>query len=270
MYPDWRRQDPENPLFSDMRWSRPEQKAQAGNLLIVGGNVHGIAAPSQAYATAMQAGVGFAKVVMPQATKRLLPKGAHVDVEFTLSTPTGSFSQKAIDDIQAYMFWAHATLFAGDFSRNSETAIVLEKLSTTAGMQIYGKDSVDYFAEHPKTLLDRPATLLIMTFAQLQKYAKEAGLRTAYAYNMGAMRIVDALHEMNNLHVAHIVMVHEGQIYCAANGQIITTPLKINPTSWRVALSAYASVWWLQNPTKPLASLANASIDFAKSADLLD
>lgn len=266
----WLRQDPKSPLFGDLLWSRPQQKSQAGNLLIVGGNVHGINAPNLAYSSAQAAGVGTAKVVMPSATKRLLPHGAHADVEFVLSTPTGSFSQKSVGDIKNYMLWANATLFAGDFSRNSETTIVLENLCAIPGQHIYTKDAIDYFSPRPQLLLDRPDTLLVATFAQIQKLASESGLRTPFVYEMGAVRIAAALYELNSLHSCHFAMIHEGQVYCVSGGRLVTTRLGQNPSMWRIPLAAYMAVWWLQNPSKPLEALTNASLHYAEDVHLLD
>src|SRR5262245_34884782 len=119
----WRKQQPGKLLFPELEWSRPENKAQAGKLLIVGGNQHGFAAPAEAYAVATKTGIGTARVLLPDALQktvgRILDNG-----EFAPSTPSGSFSQKALGELLSYSSWADAALLAGDFGRNSETAIL--------------------------------------------------------------------------------------------------------------------------------------------------
>ncbi|RKV95423.1 MAG: hypothetical protein D8G53_08935 [Candidatus Saccharimonas sp.] len=36
--PYWQRQTPEQPLFYDIEWNKPEQRSRAGKLGIIGGN----------------------------------------------------------------------------------------------------------------------------------------------------------------------------------------------------------------------------------------
>ena len=62
--PYWQRQEPGEPLFPDLLWSRPENRQFAGKLLIMGGNAHGFAAPAEAYAHAEKAGIGVARFNM--------------------------------------------------------------------------------------------------------------------------------------------------------------------------------------------------------------
>jgi NAD(P)H-hydrate repair Nnr-like enzyme with NAD(P)H-hydrate dehydratase domain len=59
----WQKQASSKPLFDDLLWSRPEQKALAGKLLIIGGNSHAIAAPGEAFMLASKAGAGDIRVV---------------------------------------------------------------------------------------------------------------------------------------------------------------------------------------------------------------
>ena len=48
----WHKQTVEKPLFPDILWSRPQNKRQAGKLLIVGGHAESFAAVGEAYAAA--------------------------------------------------------------------------------------------------------------------------------------------------------------------------------------------------------------------------
>ncbi|MGC1176527.1 MAG: hypothetical protein WA843_00490, partial [Candidatus Saccharimonadales bacterium] len=66
----WHKQTAARPLFPDLLWSRPEHKAHAGKLLIVGGNAHGFAAPAEAYSQSQRAGVGVARALLPQPVKK--------------------------------------------------------------------------------------------------------------------------------------------------------------------------------------------------------
>ena len=52
-YDYWHKQNPAKPLFPDIEWAKPEQRAQRGRLGIVGGNKLGFAGVAEAYQTAL-------------------------------------------------------------------------------------------------------------------------------------------------------------------------------------------------------------------------
>src|SRR6185312_2009701 len=92
--------------------------------------------------------------------------------EYAPSTPSGSFSQKALAELLSLSQWAEGVLLAGDLGRNSETAILLEQFSQKyAGQLTITQDALDYFTKSPKDLAQREDTLLVCSFAQLQKIA---------------------------------------------------------------------------------------------------
>ena len=127
----WHKQTTDKPLFPDLAWSRPENKRQAGKLLIVGGNLHGFASPAEAYAESVRAGVGTARAMLPDCLRKIV--GVLIEnAEYAPCTPSGSFSQKALSEVLDPSNWADATLFAGDLGRNSETAILIEKFLAKA------------------------------------------------------------------------------------------------------------------------------------------
>ena len=121
----WQKQGSE-PLFPDLLWSRPERRSAAGKLLIIGGNVHAFAAPAEAFMQAQQAGIGTVRVVLPDATKKLVGKLLE-HLEYAPSTPSGSFGQKSLAELLDLAAWSDGVLMAGDIGRNSDTAILLVK-----------------------------------------------------------------------------------------------------------------------------------------------
>lgn len=255
----WLRQTAAQPLFPELEWSRPENRLQAGKLLIVGGNRHGFAAPAEAYAAAGKAGVGTARVLLPDATKKLVGPLAQY-VEFAPSTPSGSFSRKALDELLSLSTWADATLLAGDLGRNSETAILLENFLAKNEQSItLTKDSVDYAVALPQLVLTRPNTTLVLSLAQLQQLGKQARVTQAARFGMNLLQLVDWLHDFTTQFAPHIVVKHLDTLFVAVDGQVSTTKLNPDPPIWRVKTAAHASVWWLQNPTKPFEALTIAA-----------
>lgn len=254
----WLRQEQGKPLFPELEWSRPENRLQAGKLLIIGGNLHGFAAPAEAYGEAVKAGIGTTRVLLPDALQktvgRVLENG-----EYAPSTPSGSFGQKALDECLAAAGWADTTLVAGDLGRNSETAILLEKFLTKhTGAVTLTKDAVDYATAAPGAVLARPDTLLVLSLSQLQRLGIAAKFTAAVTFGMDLLRLVEWLHDFTATHSPYIIVKHLDNILVAASGQVSTTRLKTDLPVWRVQAAAQASVWWLQNPNRPLEALATA------------
>lgn len=259
--PYWHRQTPDQPLFPDLLWSRPENRRQAGKLLIMGGNAHGFAAVADAYATAEAAGIGTARVLLPDSLQKTVGKVLAAG-EYAPSTPSGSFSRQALSEAIAMASWADGLLLAGDFGRNSETAVVLEQvLAKYEGQLTITKDGVDYFSKTPALVLGRPDTLLVLSFAQLQKLATGARFTTAFTFDMDLLRLVEALHHFTLEHRSAIVVKHLGTIFVACNGQVSSSRLAEEHEIWRVRTAATAAVWWLQNPSKTFETLTTAVLD---------
>lgn len=251
----WQKQTKELPLFTDLLWSRPEQTAHAGKLLIVGGNAHGFAAPAEAYGEAGQAGIGVSRVLLPDSLQktvgRILENG-----EYAPSTPSGSFGQHALASLLELSNWADATLLAGDLGRNSETAILLEQFMTKhTGQVTLTQDAVDYFSATPHALLGRPDTLLVLSFAQLQKVATSAHFTTAFTFDMDFLHLIDTLHEFTEKYKTSLIVKRTETIFVAVDGKVSTTKLAEDIDIWRVKTAAHAAVWWLQNPNKSFEAL---------------
>lgn len=254
----WHKQAPDKPLFPDLIWSRPENRAFAGKLLVIGGNVHGFAAAAEAYAAASKAGIGSARVLLPDSLQKTIGRAFEAG-EFAPSTPSGSFSQKALAGFLDAATWADGVLLAGDLARNSETAIVLERFAAHySGQLSLTKDAADYFLATPQLLLARPQTLLVISLAGLQKLAQNARFTTAFRFDMDLLRLVDALHEFSSIYPMSLIVKHLGIIFVACGGQVSSTKLTPDRAIWRVTTAARASTWWLQNPSKTFEALTTA------------
>lgn len=257
----WHKQGSE-PLFPDLLWSKPENKHQAGKLLIVGGHAHGFAAPAEAYTAAQSAGVGSARILLPDHIRPQLMKfqGPTLEMEFAPSTPSGSFGSKAYAELIDVSNWADSVLLAGDLGRNSETAVVLEKFVSKTKFPItITKDAIDYFTSTPAPLLARGNCCIVLSLAQLQKLTTNAKFPTAITYGMDLLRLVEALHDFSQQYQINIITKHHDSIVVAAGGQVSTTKIELDlEDAWRVSTAAKASVWWLHNPAKPFEALTSA------------
>ncbi len=260
---NWLRQSIDKPLFADLLWSRPENKRQAGKLLIIGGNLHGFSAVAAAYAAATAAGIGTTRVLLPDSLKKTLG-ASFTEAEFAPSTPSGSFARRALDLFMENAKWADSVLLAGDFGRNSETAILLESFAKKYEGQInFAGDSVDYFLQPNSLLLSRYNLIITSTLDRLQKLAKGNRPGTPILHSMNLHGLVTVLADWTNSAPTAFVTKHVDNYIIASGGQVSTTPSK-KENDWQTELAAYASVWWRQNPQKPFGSLTTAVFEYRK------
>lgn len=256
----WLRQEKGKPLFPELEWSRPENRQQAGKLLIVGGNLYGFAAPAEAFACASRAGIGSARVLLPNAVQKIVGRVLEAG-EYAPSTPSGSFSQKALDELLFSAHWADAVLLAGDLGRNSETAILLEKfLGKYSGAVTITKDAVEYAVSAPQTILNRADTLLVLSLSQLQRLGTAAKMPQAITFSMDLLRLTEWLHDFTTRYRPYIIVKHLDSLIVAVNGQVSTTRIQEPQQVWRVLCAASAAVWWLQNPQKPFEAVTTSII----------
>lgn len=251
----WYRQAIGKPLFPDLLWSRPENKHHAGKLLIVGGNLHGFAAPAEAYQESLQHGIGTARVLLPDALQRTVGKVFEAG-EYAPSTPSGSFGQKALDEFLSLSHWADGVLIAGDLGRNSETAILLEKFAEKhTGKLTITRDAADYFTSSSQKVIQRADTLFVVSLAQLQKLALSANFTQAFTFTMDLLHLVEALHNFTEKYQVSIIVKHLDNVFVAHHGQVSSTKLDQEEEVWRLTAASRAAVWWLQTPNQSFEAL---------------
>jgi hypothetical protein len=258
MHDYWQKQAADKPLFPDLLWSRPENRTYAGKLLIVGGNAYGFAAPAEGFAAAEQAGIGVARVLLPDSLQKTVGKVFEAG-EYAPSTPSGSFSQRALAELLSLAGWADGVLLDGDMGRNSETAILLEKFAGKYGGQLtLSGDAADYFIPLPTDILYRPQTLLVLSFSQLQKLFTQAHFPHAITSSMDRIRLVQTLHLFSLQHRAYLILSHDGMTFVAVEGRVSSTAWsqRQEPSSSRLA--AAAAVWWLQQSVRPYEALTTS------------
>ncbi len=254
----WHKQGSE-PLYPDLIWAKPESKQSAGKLLIIGGNVHGFSAVGQAFTSAQKAGIGQVRVVLPDVLQKTVSK-LMPEAFFAPSTPSGSFSQRALADFIDQAAWADGVLIAGDLGRNSETAIVLEKFASKYNGQLtLTKDAADYFTKTAIEIINRPDTTLVISLVQLQQLAKSVNSEKPFTFDMNLINLVDALHEFTARFKINIVLKHLDTIFIVVNGLVSTTKTANgDEDSWRVPTASAAAVWWLQNSSKTFEALTSS------------
>lgn len=254
----WHKQRPETPLYPDIDWSKPEQRSQSGRLGIIGGNKLGFAGVGEGYGIAISAGVGEVRVLLPDVLKKSIPTTI-TDTIFGPTNPSGSLARDALVQMQTMGQWATGILMIGDAGRNSETAIVYEDfIRTYAGPLTITRDAIDLVKHSSQAIVDRPDTLLVMSFAQLQKLFQLVYYPKVLTFNMQLTNLIEALHKFTITYPVAITVLFKEQVIVASGGEITTTPWENPMAIWRGSVAAKASVYWLWTPKKTLESVTSS------------
>lgn len=256
----WRQQTPEKPLFPDAEWNRPERRDQAGKLGIIGGNKLGFAGVAEAYGVAEQAGVGAVRVLLPDALRSSVPP-TMTDVLFSPSNPSGGLSKEALGEMIALGSWADGVLLVGDAGRNSETTIAYEEfVKQYSKPLIITRDAIDILKNTPQVLADRPQTLIVASFAQMQKLFQGLYYPKVLTFSLQLANVVEIVHKFTLSYPCTLMVLHKDHLIVAHGGQVITQDWDNAMAIWRGSVAARAASYWLWNPSTVLESVV-ASID---------
>jgi ADP-dependent NAD(P)H-hydrate dehydratase / NAD(P)H-hydrate epimerase len=259
----WHRQKLSEPLFTDVVWSRPQNRRSAGKLLILGGNLHSVTAPAIAFQAAASAGIGSSRVILPDAIRKTIGRSFD-EGEFAPSTPSGSFAQTALPLVLEHLEWADGLLVSGDLGRNSETAILLEKLlKRYTGPVCITQDGLDYFLSEVGQLTEKDNVIIVSEFGRLQKMTRAGMPSIIMQHAMSLQALVGLLNNWSRESQAKI-LTHHGDNYIYADGGLVSTTTGPNHSAWEVPLAAAVITWWLQQPNARFEAVTTAIYDFLK------
>jgi len=225
---------------------------------IIGGNKLGFAGVAEAYSVANEIGVGEVRALLPDALKKSVPTTI-TDTLFAPSNTAGSFAKDAVHDITALCDWASGIVLIGDMGRNSETAIVLEQcIGHYDGPLTITRDAIDLVKNNPRLLVERPNTLLVVSFAQLQKLFQGVYYPKMLAFSMQLLQLVDILHKFTISYPATIMTLHKDTLVIAHAGNVVTQPWENPMAIWRGTTATTAAAWWLWNNDRPLQAVATS------------
>lgn len=251
----WTKQTPPKPLFPDIEWNKPEQRAMAGKLGIIGGNKLGFAGVAESYSIATTAGVGEIRVLLPDVLRKTIPPTI-TDALFGASNPSGGLAKDALPEMHAMSQWATGVLLVGDAGRNSETAILYEDfIREYSGQLTITRDAVDLMKNSMTLVVERPNTAIVASFAQLQKIFQGIYYPKILTFSMQLQQLVEAMHKFTITYPVTLMTFHNDQIVIASNGEVTTTPWENPMAIWRGAVASQAAAYWLWSPNKPLEAM---------------
>jgi NAD(P)H-hydrate repair Nnr-like enzyme with NAD(P)H-hydrate dehydratase domain len=257
-YDYWKKQSTETPLFPEIEWSKPEQKGKAGKLGIIGGNKLGFAGVAEAYSVATEAGVGQVRVLLPDILRKTIPS-VMTDAIFGPTNQSGSLTKEAVAEMNALGEWADSILLIGDAGRSSETAIAYEQfIQHYMGPLVVTRDAIDLIKNNSSALVERPKTVLVASFAQLQKLFQSVYYPKVLTFSMQLTNLVEAVHKFTITYPVTLTVLHKDHLIVAHNGQVVTLPWDNPMAIWRGSVAARATVYWLWSPTKPLEAVSTS------------
>lgn len=263
-HPYWHKQTTDKLLYPDIEWSKPEQRSNRGRLGIIGGNKLGFIGVAESYSTALQTGAGEVRVLLPDAIKKSIP-ATMTEVIYGATNPSGGLAADALTEMKAVGEWATGVLLIGDAGRNSETAILYENfINEYKGPLTVTRDAIDLVKNSAQTLVDRPDTLLVASFAQLQKLFQAVYYPKVLTFSMQLTNLVEALHKFTITYPIGIAVLHQNTMLVANGGEVTSTPYDDPMKIWRGETATKASVYWLWSPSRLLESVTTSLLARAR------
>lgn len=256
----WHKQNRENPLYKDFEWNKPERKSERGNLGIVGGQTSGFITVAGSYKIAHDDEIGQVRVLLPDSLKKSIPISAD-EVRFSKTNTTGGLSKDSVGDLVALADWSDVCLMIGDCGKSSETSICYEEmLKKTNSPVVITRDAIDLVLNSTNILLNRHNTLLVLSFAQIQKLFKNAYYPVILSFNMQLTQLVEAVHKFTITYPISIAVFHQSNIVIAHDGQVTTTKFNNPLEIWRGVTATKMAINWTYKIKDPLQCFTVAAI----------
>ena len=254
----WHRQEPGKPLFPDVEWNKPERRDQAGKLGIIGGNKLGFLAVAESYQEALKAGVGEARVLLPDILKKSVP-AVMTDVLFAPTNQSGSLANEALSEALALEKWADVLLLCGDAGRNSQTSIVYEELIKKSEIPVVlTRDAIDLVQNGLQEILDNPRVVFVASLAQVQKIFRAIYYPKMITFNIQLAQLVETLHKFTITYPVTICVFHADNLIIAHGGEVVTQKWDAPMAIWRGTVGARAASYLIWSPETPLAAISTA------------
>ena len=254
----WHRQEPGKPLFPDVEWNKPERRDQAGKLGIIGGNKLGFLAVAESYQEALKAGVGEARVLLPDILKKSVPT-VMTDVLFAPTNQSGSLANEALNEALALEKWADVLLLCGDAGRNSQTSIVYEELIKKSEIPVVlTRDAIDLVQNGLQEILDNSRVVFVASLAQVQKIFRAIYYPKMITFSIQLAQLVETLHKFTITYPVTICVFHADNLIIAYSGEVVTQKWDAPMAIWRGTVGSRAASYLIWSPKTPLAAISTA------------
>ena len=250
MFDYWQTQT-SKPLFSDLLWSRPEQKSLAGKLGFIGGSKSAFASISFAEQAATETGIGSTKILAPDSLRSILKSLPNIN--FADSNTSGGFARAALPFWLALAAETDASLLTGDFGKNPETVSLINdyllQVDSTKPI-ILTRDAVDLATNNLATVASQANMIAVLSFSQLQKLFRKVLYPVVLVHSIQVAKLVEALHKFTITYPLTLVVFHESQLHIAQAGQVVSTKFTKPTDIWQGKTAAQIATWAAWSPAK--------------------
>lgn len=244
----------EQPLFPKVFWEKPVNKRSAKQLLIIGGHASEFSATQMAYQEAKAAGIGEAKVVLPDSVLKLT--GNRPDCMFVASTPSGSIAKAALPEIETYVQESDGLLLAGELSENAETVSVVETLARDCQKPlVFTQHAIGLLLHAPELINSKPNRLLAANTQTFLKLADAHKLEVRIQSGQNLLSKVDLLSNLQSALGLDLVLSGPETIVASGGEVSVTGTATANAFG-----DGLLSTFWLQHPNKFQALTAAAYV----------
>ena len=257
----WRQQSESEPLFPDVLWSKPETKATAGKLGIIGGSALSFLAVANSHQMAIKTGMGEARLVLPQNLKKQL--GSLPGVNFAPINQSGGLSKEAKADLVALQTETDGLLMIGDVGKNNETQLLYENFMRETVLKsnkpvVINRDAVDLLMGIMNEIVICDNVLLVLSFSQLQKVFQAIYYPIVLVHSIQTVKLVEALHKFTVSNQASVAVFHNDMFLVASRGNVATTPFNHPTEIWQGRTATKMACWFVWNKLRPLEAAITA------------
>jgi hypothetical protein len=241
-------------------WSRPQNKRNAGKLLIIGGHSQNLIAPTKAYEIAVTTGIGKATVVMPDSIPKHITTSE--DIVIVNSSKSGGIAKNVQNVLLAMSNEVDLALWPGSIGGDSETTRLLEAFLRDAKIPIVlTGDSLNTIIKQ-STFLERAKTLAVLTIVQLQNINVKMKSVQPITLDIQLTNLVEILQDLTKNLRIDLATLHNSQLLVASEGKISTTKITEgdhDEFKWRLRFATISAVLWAQFPKQRFAALTTAA-----------
>lgn len=254
-----RLQPADEPLFPDLLWSKPENKNLAGKLLIVGGQAGQFTAVSKSYSSAVKAGTGHTRVLLPASLEKATSHSPNI--EYAAANRSGSFAKHSLAIINDLSDWSDGVLLAGNFGKNSETTTVLDGylLRCPATVVVITENALSSISLPLEQLIKRPITISLSS-ASIRELPMSLGVNKAMTTSLNLVNAAEILAELTTDQKGSIVCEFNGHIWVSSGGKVSATKHTTDVDITK--LSAYCATWLIQQKSKNFQALTTAVYEY--------
>lgn len=207
-------------IFEEILWNIPEQKT--GTLQIIGGNANSFSAEIKQAELLNTFNLKEVRLILPDILRSKVPPVPGVN--FAPSTESGSF--KKSPELDFAFNDADLNFLAGDFSKNSETAIaIVEAIKKSTKPIVFSKDSLDLVVDSAEDFIEKDL-IFIASLTQVQKLFKSLLYPKMVLLSSPLIPVVEALHKFTLSYPVTILTIHADHIIIASRGEVVATPIE--------------------------------------------